>query len=85
MEMGFRGRFMGRLLQVLEGLFLGLGMGRLKYSGGLRDVYPDDQVLTGFSFSVIDFLDRITSKPLPYPSLSLDQIYRRDERMSRSN
>lgn len=31
MEMGFRGRFMGRLLRVWEGLFLGLGMGMLKY------------------------------------------------------
>lgn len=31
MEMGFRGRFMGRLLRVWEGLFLDLGMGRLKY------------------------------------------------------
>lgn len=39
MEMGFRGRFMGRLLRVLEGLFLGLGMGMLKYSHGLRDFY----------------------------------------------
>lgn len=39
MEMGFRGRFMGRLLRVLEGLFLGLGMGMLEYSDGLRDVY----------------------------------------------
>lgn len=81
MEMGFRGRFMGRLLRVLEGLLLGLGMGMLKYSDGLRDVYPDDQVLTGFSFSVLDFLDRITSKPLP--PLSLEQIYR--EKVSRSN
>lgn len=39
MEMGFRGRFMGRLLRVLEGLFLDLGMGRLKYSDRLRDFY----------------------------------------------
>lgn len=31
MEMGFRGRFMGRLLRVLEGLFQDLGMGMLKY------------------------------------------------------
>lgn len=31
MEMGFRGRFMGRLLRVWEGLFLDLGMGMLKY------------------------------------------------------
>lgn len=31
MEMGFRGRFMGRLLRVLEGLFLDSGMGMLKY------------------------------------------------------
>lgn len=31
MEMGFRGRFMGRLLRVLEGLFLDLEMGMLKY------------------------------------------------------
>lgn len=31
MEMGFRGRFMGRLLRVLEGLFLDLGMGMLRY------------------------------------------------------
>lgn len=28
-------------------------------------IYPDDQILTGFSFSALDFLDRITSKPLP--------------------
>lgn len=31
MEMGFRGRFMGRLLRVWEGLFLDLVMGMLKY------------------------------------------------------
>lgn len=31
MEMEFRGRFMGRLLRVLEGLFLDLGMGMLRY------------------------------------------------------